>query len=211
MHPTHHRGAHPPTSLSLPIRLPSIITQPQTHLFTPSTCSNNSSISPVSIFDSPVGTEADSLSSVAPSDCPTQPSTSSAQLPQPTQSQSHPIQSKSCNTSDPYSPPLLTSTFRPKELLRRVRVEKPDGDTSAFQQRKWEFVPAKVPDGISLRNFGIQVVSLLLFHEGCLSLYVTVLTCLFLSFFLCLAGFILFILHLLSTGRGGEGSHDRHP
>lgn len=24
---------------------------------------------------------------------------------------------------------------------------------------EWEFVPARVPDGISLRNFGIQVVS----------------------------------------------------
>ena len=150
MHIIQHRGAHPPSSLPLPIRLPNIITQPQTHLLTPST---NSSISPVSIFDSPVGTEVESLSSDAPSDCPTQPS-SSAQNPQ-----SQPNQSQSSNTSDPYSPPLLTSTFRPKELLRRVRVERPDSDTSASQQRKWEFVPAKVPDGISLRNFGIQVVS----------------------------------------------------
>ena len=151
MHPLHHRGAHPPSSLPLPIRLPAIITQPQTHLLTPST---NSSVSP--IFDSPIGTEVESLSSDAPSDCPTQPSSSSAQPPQ---SQSHPIRPQSSNTSDPYSPPLLTSTFRPKELLRRVRVERPDSDTSASQQRKWEFVPAKVPDGISLRNFGIQVVS----------------------------------------------------
>lgn len=150
MHPTHHRGAHPPTSLPLPIRLPTIITQPQTHLLTPST---NSSTSPVSIFDSPNGTEVESLSSDAPSDCPTHPSSSSSvQTPQ---SQTHPIPSQ----SDPYSPPLLTSTFRPKELLRKVRVERPDSNASVSQQRKWEFVPAKVPDGISLRNFGIQVVS----------------------------------------------------
>ena len=150
MHPTHHRGAHPPTSLPLPIRLPTIITQPQTHLLTPST---NSSTSPVSIFDSPNGTEVESLSSDDPSDCPTHPSSSSSvQTPQ---SQTHPIPSQ----SDPYSPPLLTSTFRPKELLRKVRVERPDSNTSVSQQRKWEFVPAKVPDGISLRNFGIQVVS----------------------------------------------------
>ena len=74
MHSIHHRAAHPPTTLPLPIRLPSIITQPQTHLLTPSTASNNSSVSPVSIFDSPVGTEAESLSSVAPSDCPNSPS-----------------------------------------------------------------------------------------------------------------------------------------
>lgn len=150
MHPTHHRGAHPPTSLPLPIRLPTIITQPQTHLLTPST---NSSTSPVSIFDSPNGTEVESLSSDDPSDCPTHPSSSSSvQTPQ---SQTHPIPSQ----SDPYSPPLLTSTFRPKELLRKVRVERPDSNASVSQQRKWEFVPAKVPDGISLRNFGIQVVS----------------------------------------------------
>lgn len=169
-HSIHHRPDHPPATLPLPIRLPSIITQPQTHLLTPSTASNNSSVSPVSIFDSPVETEAESLSSVAPSDCPNRPSqppSSSAQLPQ---SQSQPIQSQSNNTSDPYSPPLLTSTFRPKELLRRVRVERPDGDTSASQQRKWEFVPAKVPEGISLRNFGIQVVSVFPFHEECVGL-----------------------------------------
>lgn len=152
MHPVHHRGPHSPTTLPLPIPLPSIITQPQTHVLSPSTGSSTSA-SPLSIFDSPVGTEVESLSSLAPSECPAQ-SPSSAQPAQPQPVQSQP------NTSDPYSPPLLTSTFRPKELLRRVRVEKPDGDTSGLQQRKWEFVPAKVPDGISLRNFGVQVVSL---------------------------------------------------
>ena len=166
MHPTHHRGAHPPTSLPLPIRLPAIITQPQTHLLTPST---NSSTSPVSIFDSPLGTEVESLSSDAPSDCPTQPSSSSVQTPQ---SQSQPIQSQ----SDPYSPPLLTSTFRPKELLRKIRVERPNSDASVSQQRKWEFVPAKVPDGISLRNFGIQVVSVFPVLERCFSMFRTFFT-----------------------------------
>jgi len=110
---------------------------------------------------------------------------------------------------DPRNPPLLTSTFRPKELLRRVksssaaaassdteieRVKRglalhpfrpppSPGSTPAlkrtieedeFSERisnghredeernsswTWEFVPTKVPDGISLRNFGIQVVS----------------------------------------------------
>ena len=180
MHIIRHRAAPPPTSLPLPIRLPSIITETQTHHFTPSTGSINSSVSPVSIFDSPVGTE-ESLSSVASSDCPTQQSSASAQSPQPNQPQ--PSQSQSSNASDPYSPPLLTSTFRPKELLRRVRVERPDGDTtSASQQRKWEFVPTKVPDGISLRNFGIQVVSFFPFLEGCSSTFQCLLAS-FLSFF----------------------------
>ena len=209
MHSVHHRGAHPPTSLPLPIRLPPIITQPQTHLLTPS---SNSSVSPVSIFDSPIGTEAESLSS-APSDCPTQPSSSSTQPPQ---SQSQPIQSQPNNTSDPYSPPLLTSTFRPKELLRRVRVERPDSDTSASQQRKWEFVPAKVPDGISLRNFGIQVVSVFLFSRD-VSLR-SVLTCPYFSFFFSFFSFFFFwlvwlgvfnifilsMLHLFSTETEGH-------
>ena len=47
------------------------------------------------------------------------------------------------------SPPLLTSTFRPKDLLRSGSNGEP------------EFVPPRIPDGISLRNFGIQVVRFL--------------------------------------------------
>ncbi|KAJ7195646.1 hypothetical protein GGX14DRAFT_474604 [Mycena pura] len=77
---------------------------------------------------------------------------------------------------DPAHPPLLTCTFRPRELLRRV--ERPpatdgppisgpdamadgqdDGTQSAEENDddQWEFRPGRVPDGISLRNFGIQV------------------------------------------------------
>jgi dual specificity MAP kinase phosphatase len=33
------------------------------------------------------------------------------------------------------------------------------------EEGSWEFVPAKVPDGISLRNFGIQVVSVVVAHH----------------------------------------------
>lgn len=125
---------------------------------------------------------------------------------------------------DPRNPPLLTSTFRPKELVRRVRASStsaaavssdtekervkrglvvhpfrppppppspvsspsPSPSTSTLKPTidedeshengsngpredeemsswTWEFVPTKVPDGISLRNFGIQVVSGFLF------------------------------------------------
>lgn len=49
------------------------------------------------------------------------------------------------------SPPLLTSTFRARELLRVGKGGMP------------EFVEPKVPEGISLRNFGIQVVRFLSF------------------------------------------------
>ncbi|CAK5273377.1 unnamed protein product [Mycena citricolor] len=50
-------------------------------------------------------------------------------------------------------PPLLTCSFRPSELLRRV----PGLQDARDDTRSWEFQPARVPDGISLRNFGIQV------------------------------------------------------
>jgi dual specificity MAP kinase phosphatase len=87
-----------------------------------------------------------------------------------------------------FSPPLLTSTFRPKDLLRKIDSRQDDklyhrsgGGNGHFSHSKrkdtkhsrtgagpdageieneWEFVPARVPDGISLRSFGIQVVSL---------------------------------------------------
>ncbi|KJA16448.1 hypothetical protein HYPSUDRAFT_293082 [Hypholoma sublateritium FD-334 SS-4] len=85
--------------------------------------------------------------------------------------------------TNPAAPPLLTSTFRPKELLRRRRpptqaqggvgpspslptsvASKLNGSSPARpcqaggkEDEGWEFVPARVPDGISLRNFGIQV------------------------------------------------------
>ncbi|KAF5341806.1 hypothetical protein D9611_001965 [Ephemerocybe angulata] len=72
--------------------------------------------------------------------------------------------------TDPAAPPLLTCTFRPKELLRKRRVPAPgassaaaaataDGEKGEAKKGElvWEFVPARVPDGISLRNFGIQM------------------------------------------------------
>ena len=46
---------------------------------------------------------------------------------------------------------MLTSSFRPRELLHPQAKE--DGSVSCA------FVEPRVPDGISLRNFGIQVVS----------------------------------------------------
>ncbi|KAJ7679272.1 hypothetical protein DFH06DRAFT_1465425 [Mycena polygramma] len=85
----------------------------------------------------------------------------------------------------PTRPPLLTCTFRARELVRRVGEvpQRPHlmhapalrpaaspapgagattegGETTEGNEEKeeeWEFRPARVPDGISLRNFGIQV------------------------------------------------------
>ncbi|KAG2018272.1 serine/threonine/tyrosine-interacting protein, variant 2 [Coprinopsis cinerea AmutBmut pab1-1] len=67
---------------------------------------------------------------------------------------------KSKTTTDPAAPPLLTCTFRPKELLRKRKlttVRSKDGRQEVKKKHAWEFVPTRVPDGISLRNFGIQV------------------------------------------------------
>ncbi|KAJ7157602.1 hypothetical protein C8R43DRAFT_997109 [Mycena crocata] len=99
---------------------------------------------------------------------------------------------------DPARPPLLTCTFRARELLRKVggvvgerpalghappfatlvpaspaspsspsktngekEDEKKNDEKEKTEEEEdedgWEFRPARVPDGISLRNFGIQV------------------------------------------------------
>lgn len=76
-------------------------------------------------------------------------------------------------------PPLITSTFRQKDLIRRVPsfksarslkrrssseqaidLVKPSDEEDDGSDGEWEFIPPRIPDGISLRNFGIQVVRL---------------------------------------------------
>ncbi|KAH8822949.1 hypothetical protein DL96DRAFT_1559732 [Flagelloscypha sp. PMI_526] len=47
-------------------------------------------------------------------------------------------------------PPVLTGTFLPSDIIR----------CSGEKDYEWEFLPLRVPDGISLRNFGIQVEKL---------------------------------------------------
>ncbi|OBZ66194.1 hypothetical protein A0H81_13806 [Grifola frondosa] len=51
--------------------------------------------------------------------------------------------------SHTHHPAILTSSFRPRELIRTKT--NPDGSTSPI------FIEPKIPHGISLRNFGIQV------------------------------------------------------
>jgi dual specificity MAP kinase phosphatase len=71
---------------------------------------------------------------------------------------------KGKSQTDPNVPPLLTCTFRPKELLRRKRVAASSSSTGGQQsQEVWEFVPARADDRIFLRNFGIQMVCVVLF------------------------------------------------
>ncbi|KAF9473800.1 hypothetical protein BDN70DRAFT_908748 [Pholiota conissans] len=84
---------------------------------------------------------------------------------EPQSSSSQPEYPKLKRSTDPNAPPLLCSTFRPKELIRRKRTVAADGTPGkktatgkdGVKDEDWEFVPARVPDGISLRNFGIQV------------------------------------------------------
>ncbi|KAI3609218.1 hypothetical protein WG66_010662 [Moniliophthora roreri] len=56
-------------------------------------------------------------------------------------------------------PPILASTFRACDLLRRIEtdIDQHTTFTDPDNDGEWEFVPLYVPDGISLRNFGIQV------------------------------------------------------
>src|SRR6266576_1310380 len=105
-----------------------------------------------------------------PSQTRSEPSTPSDGTTEVAQPPSHPDPQNTVPSYKPnptFSPPLLTSTFRPKELLRRVetncrdrksRSERRD-DSDSESEGEWEFVPARVPDGISLRNFGILGVS----------------------------------------------------
>ena len=82
------------------------------------------------------------------------------------QSSSKPVLKRPTN---PAAPPLLTSTFRPKELVRRTKkiMLRRGNEVKALSNNgqekedntSWEFVPARVPNGISQTNFGIQVVS----------------------------------------------------
>jgi len=213
-------------------------------LTTPSSVSS----SPTSIFDTDTDKGPSSSSSVSnPASpltgvtTPTSPSASDiVDLKGPSQHlppfSTQPAPALVRPNTNPASPPLITSTFRPKELLRRTKGAKakvaaaaaaqaeaehvkqvlglgrhplsppstpskanfnasgtpakadhsvnghqrnPSGASARSQHSKgaehlhhhhhhrqeedegWEFVPARVPDGISLRNFGVQVVSTL--------------------------------------------------
>jgi dual specificity MAP kinase phosphatase len=98
------------------------------------------------------GSDASSDSSPSPFSQQSAPSTSATSLPTSSSfyaQQSHAVP----NQTIPHT--LLTSSFRPAQLLCR------DPSTGHLLP---EFVPVKVPDGISLRNFGIQMVGQFYVH-----------------------------------------------
>ncbi|KAE9399440.1 hypothetical protein BT96DRAFT_965626 [Gymnopus androsaceus JB14] len=126
------------------------------------------------------GTSSDSEEPVSPvSLAPTTPQLMNGHAAPPHQDQIPPQTHERERHTKPHAPalppPILTSTFRPHELLRRVpsttkptsgsgsrAPSKPNSNAhndtdSDSSDDEWEFMPLRVPAGISLRNFGIQV------------------------------------------------------
>jgi dual specificity MAP kinase phosphatase len=98
------------------------------------------------------GSDASSDSFPSPFSQQSVPSTSATSLPT---SSSFYAQHSHAIPNPAISHTLLTSSFRPAQLLCR------DSSTGHLLP---EFVPIKVPDGISLRNFGIQMVGQFYVH-----------------------------------------------
>ncbi|KAL4075061.1 hypothetical protein V8B97DRAFT_1949258 [Scleroderma yunnanense] len=112
-------------------------------------------------------------------------STSATSLPSPTCTSSPPcaafpniaqedhslLEAHSCSaTTDSHSeahdfkdPPILTSTFLPSQLIQPCQSTAENTThfllptDNCVETTNWEFKPAIVPEGISLRNFGVQV------------------------------------------------------
>ncbi|KAF9236694.1 hypothetical protein BU15DRAFT_89003 [Melanogaster broomeanus] len=77
----------------------------------------------------------------------------------PTQNpESHSVPAPSLTTKRASStPPILTCTFLPSQLIQPCPPPRAYDFNGWKADLDWEFKPAKVPEGISLRNFGIQV------------------------------------------------------
>ncbi|KAJ3755031.1 hypothetical protein EV360DRAFT_50528 [Lentinula raphanica] len=163
MHPVQHRSIQP---LPTPIRTTDLPNSHHARSPTTTTTSTTSDFSSSPVTDS--GTEPSTALTEPDSDdrCQTVRQTSPMRIPG---SHHHKYTSSSSRKSTP--PPILTSTFRACELLRQVRGSETSADAKPLSDDtgngdhagdhnddgEWEFVPLHVPEGISLRNFGIQV------------------------------------------------------
>ncbi|EIN10084.1 hypothetical protein PUNSTDRAFT_86633 [Punctularia strigosozonata HHB-11173 SS5] len=165
MHPEMQRKADAPDDNSIPSSIPgpvniidytfpygSTTTGNHTHDRRDSTASHASFASTgassvtSSLFDSQsLGTASTSLTSSCAPDSPCAENSQLAPLPENEQLQNMGSHTGSASPPPLRRPPILTSSFRARELLKRG----PKGFEGAF-------VPPRVPDGISLRNFGIQ-------------------------------------------------------
>ncbi|KAJ7040193.1 hypothetical protein C8F04DRAFT_1314148 [Mycena alexandri] len=177
-----------------------------------SSASSSSSYSAPSLLDTaparPPGLEQQNIIAATRDAAPAEESGAddTAQTHNTAQTQNHPADKQNQKQEDAGGgSPLLTCTFRPRELVRRVvgsgvggerptlahapaftvaaasalegasssasgnpqhREQQPEKERAAREEKEakeakeaeeWEFRPARVPDGISLRNFGIQV------------------------------------------------------
>jgi len=162
MHPITHRSNQPLLSVPAPIPIinTSTATSSDAHTRRDSTASSTCSISTstdsysmsasASLFASSVSSPATSISSSVPPDKLALLADAPSRPPPPFPSSSPPLSPSPASPPQPqpnYTHTLLTSTFYARDLLK------------ASAEGQAEFLPPKVPSGISLRNFGIQVVS----------------------------------------------------
>ncbi|KIK66856.1 hypothetical protein GYMLUDRAFT_55499 [Collybiopsis luxurians FD-317 M1] len=158
MHPVHHRS----TVLPTPIRTTDL---PNHHAKSSTTTTTSSEFS--SAFTDSSGTEP----STALTEFELEPIARSSPS---VEGDGHPSSLRHHHKHAPRKaaspPPILTSTFRACDLLRQVHSTSINHGTRSGDEQgrdrelrpdeddgEWEFVPLHVPEGISLRNFGIQV------------------------------------------------------
>ncbi|KAJ7817763.1 hypothetical protein B0H14DRAFT_2601824 [Mycena olivaceomarginata] len=188
MHPVHHRLQ----TTGLPLSAPGCSTDDsdvQMEIALPPPSHAGSDSSSGSAYSASASASASSASPDPPSPAALPDTASEAPSPPTAEHELH-----GETQQEHEGPPLLTCTFRPRELIRRVvgvaRKERPplprlngaalhapngavplpssstenEGEKNEEkkseeeeEEEEWEFRPARVPDGISLRNFGIQV------------------------------------------------------
>ncbi|KAF8551373.1 hypothetical protein OG21DRAFT_1487029 [Imleria badia] len=133
-----------------------VYTNPRSHDRRHSSTSSSDSSSSSSSDSHSRSTSATSLPSPSSPPCPGPLDTSPFEPTPPFQPAPAPVPSHKKN-------PVLTCTFFPSQLIQPCPPSRTydfhgwaHGDTASLEI-DWEFKPAKVPDGISLRNFGIQL------------------------------------------------------
>ncbi|KAH7913498.1 hypothetical protein BJ138DRAFT_1134002 [Hygrophoropsis aurantiaca] len=181
--PAHKPHMHPVAQRALKITTTSNNINNNTHHAHDRRSSNASTTSSTSLASTNTSSSSDSTAATSYLPSPTSPSYQASSCPPSPiapQSDTHQQQLQQ-DPDETVLPPILTSTFLPSALLRNAPTAEDffgqiqTGIISLFTSRsskfrtfksfasgccshdEFEFRPPKVPDGISLRNFGIQV------------------------------------------------------